>query len=1164
MRGYRSHRAARVITLCCAVVVTLGGGASSALAACAPASTAKYPTAVKATSGLVGYWRLNETSGTQACDAHGANHGTFSGNVLLNQSGALMDLDPSTAFDGSTTGVRVPNAFALNPLSVTVEAWVHTTDIQRETQMIARKDGQYLFRVTGSPGYQNGNLNFRIYRADGYYEEVQYGMFVGGNRWAHVAATFDGSVMRIYADGREVAVRAFASALPSTTSDLYLGRRSSTTSPDHFAGRLDEIALYSRALYATEIKNHWEQSGPQTAISSAPDPFTNSGSAGFSFSSADAATTSFECKLDSGVWAACVSPNAYTNLVDGRHTFSVRAKTAAGYVDVTPATHTWKVERLGLESSQTLRGDGAELKWIQHHGTGFTSYEVHRGDSTTFVPSSTTLVAKITTQWTRTYRDTTAAASRTYTYKLLVNGVAQGTRTVTLPPAGEVIKTLQPGPDDGKGTYGYDAWDCANHGASNHLAIGRFTNNGAVQRALLGFDLSEIPTTATLFSANLDLRNIYSPGTTVTAQIHRVASAWEEGDEKGECAGPGASWKYASAGVPWTTLGGDFDPQIAAGKTQTAGQAIGTDTYDIKSLVGQWVAGTVPNHGMLFKLSDETPGTNKYVHYRSDDYTTDITHRPKLTVRYSTTDTTAPTIIPSGDLWDNRASVIDRYAQLNVRATDAGAGVKRIQVYVNGYLQEDAAERMTPCAGCDLTLNWTLDLGDVDLQDANGIEIRATDMNGNVAQVGWPMLLAAPEDIHPGTSASVVDADSMTPVGTQADGCDHPENAIEGEEQCPTVPEDNTEPEVQTRALSSALVPGGPGWGVADEKPVAWTEPLTHQLKPRIVRKIVFWDIFKRAEQTDPKATYNCRKRNVTDVPPAPGDLTELNDWMRDVKAMSAALNQPVEIFISFSKSRWAGARCYLPTTKQYTAVVSKFKQLYPHVKYYSAWNEPNLATQPTSWAQNKQPYDGRLTGPAQAGRYWVALNSLCQPPACLPAAAEFTDGDPYLFKKSRTRASFWTEYLKGHGTKRPKYWAFHPYWTGHEAGHNPPPRNAADNERVYKRLHGFITRARGRNSTAEIWFTEQGARWHLLAPNFAPRTDFGTATDPQADATANNIMTALTGEIASYNSRIKMFLAYQMVSHAGEKWDSGLLRATSSGWQPRTMWHTYKAKASP
>jgi hypothetical protein len=105
--------AARLVAACCVVVVgMLLSAAGPAHAACAPGSTGKYPTAVKATSGLLGYWRLNETSGTQACDAHGTNHGTLSGGFLLNQGGALSDLDPSTAFDGARARPRATSSVA--------------------------------------------------------------------------------------------------------------------------------------------------------------------------------------------------------------------------------------------------------------------------------------------------------------------------------------------------------------------------------------------------------------------------------------------------------------------------------------------------------------------------------------------------------------------------------------------------------------------------------------------------------------------------------------------------------------------------------------------------------------------------------------------------------------------------------------------------------------------------------------------------------------------------------------------------------------------------------------------------------------------------------------------------------------------------------------------
>jgi hypothetical protein len=775
----------------------------------------------------------------------------------------------------------------------------------------------------------------------------------------------------------------------------------------------------------------------------------------------------------------------------------------------------------------------------------------------------------------------------------------QGTRTVTLPPAGEVVKTLQPGPDDGKGNYFYDAWDCANHGASNQLGIGRFTNNGAVQRALLGFDLSDIPASVTL---NLDLRNIYSPGTTVTAQIHRVTRSWEEGNGRGEdCADPGASWKYASAGVPWTTPGGNFDPLVVASKTQTAGQAVGTDTYDIKSLVGQWVAGSAANHGMLFKLSDETPGTNKYVHYRSDDHMTDVAHRPKLTVHYrdDRVDTTGPTVISSGDLWDNRASVIDRYAKLSIRATDAGTGTRDIKIFVNGHEQSASASRTTACAGCELTLEWRLNYGDVDLVDDNNIEIRATDMNGNTGSVAWRMLLDSPEDsVDYTVTAGVSEADSATPVGTQADGCSAPENYIPGVESCPTVTADasSSTATAEPRAASTALAPGGPGWGVADQKPEVFGMEGTRQLRPRIVRKIVPWDILRRARIPDEPVNYYCRpkeengeKVKVT-VERDTATLTEWEQWLRNAKAMADAQGRTIEVIVSFERTRKKAAYCYLPTTQQYSEAVTEFIAKYkngsadmPPVRNYSAWNEPNHSGQPTSWNRARTKWKGRLRGPEQAGRYWVALNWVCFPaPGCKAIAAEFTDGAGGLFSKSGSFPAYWPAYLKGLAGYAPQYWAFHPYWTGQEVARTAPepnasPRSPEDAKRVFARLDRFITAVLGRNPRAEIWFTEQGARWHLLSPDEIPHTDFHGRLDDETDKRATKVMKALTTEVIGRSSAIKVFTVYQMVSHDvpvtkekpyGEGWDSGLLKYTGDPawqlWSPRGMWHTYKAIAAP
>ncbi len=53
--------------------------------------------------------------------------------------------------------------------------------------------------------------------------------------------------------------------------------------------------------------------------------------------------TGFECRLDSGAFATCVSPVNLMALQEGAHAFEVRALGAGGQVDTTPATASWTV-----------------------------------------------------------------------------------------------------------------------------------------------------------------------------------------------------------------------------------------------------------------------------------------------------------------------------------------------------------------------------------------------------------------------------------------------------------------------------------------------------------------------------------------------------------------------------------------------------------------------------------------------------------------------------------------------------------------------------------------------------------------------------------------------------------------------------------------------------
>lgn len=90
---------------------------------------------------------------------------------------------------------------------------------------------------------------------------------------------------------------------------------------------------------------------PDTTITSGPSGMTASTSATFNFSS-DPGTT-FECQLDGGAWASCTNPVTFTNLAQGAHALSVRARDPAGNTDPTPASASWTVDTVAPDVSLT-------------------------------------------------------------------------------------------------------------------------------------------------------------------------------------------------------------------------------------------------------------------------------------------------------------------------------------------------------------------------------------------------------------------------------------------------------------------------------------------------------------------------------------------------------------------------------------------------------------------------------------------------------------------------------------------------------------------------------------------------------------------------------------------------------------------------------------------
>ncbi|KAF5076424.1 Bacterial Ig domain protein [anaerobic digester metagenome] len=151
-------------------------------------------------------------------------------------------------FDGTSDYVQCP---AVNPATFTMEAWVYPTQLNRDQAVIST------LSVNSATGMElhlaADNKPLVTIRNGSGWLDVKATAAVALNTWAHLAATYDGSAVKLYINGVE-AVTAAAASYASGASNLFIGRR-----PDNeekrFAGRIDEVRIWGVARTQSEIEN---------------------------------------------------------------------------------------------------------------------------------------------------------------------------------------------------------------------------------------------------------------------------------------------------------------------------------------------------------------------------------------------------------------------------------------------------------------------------------------------------------------------------------------------------------------------------------------------------------------------------------------------------------------------------------------------------------------------------------------------------------------------------------------------------------------------------------------------------------------------------------------------------------------------------------------------
>ena len=208
-----------------------------------------YRDALLATSGLVDYWRMGELSGASSSDETSATAGSFAGRFVLGQPGVLGALrNTSASFDGASGELSMPGSDL--GANATMEGWFRWragTTVLRDSTDMGGEGWMPAFATAGNLAYRLGGQGFNT------------GLPIGTVRdgeWHHVVATKSGDAGALYIDGQEVHSSTTGAGSQLAVGPWHVMRNG--TNAVFSNGEADEIALYTRALGASEVQAHYD------------------------------------------------------------------------------------------------------------------------------------------------------------------------------------------------------------------------------------------------------------------------------------------------------------------------------------------------------------------------------------------------------------------------------------------------------------------------------------------------------------------------------------------------------------------------------------------------------------------------------------------------------------------------------------------------------------------------------------------------------------------------------------------------------------------------------------------------------------------------------------------------------------------------------------------
>ena len=238
--------------------------AAIALSGAAGATAGTYSDTVLADNPIA-YYRFEELPGaTVVLDS--SVSGAYAGTYFFDDSGNYPELGAAGietnsvlfhVYPGASGSPRAEIPFSpdLNPAGpFSVEVWLRPT---------SAPDGVSRCPLSSWGGNGDAYAGWFIYQVGGYWIWIQrvgdiWLQAPGATalQWSHLVGAFDGTNTSFYVNGQFQAQAVATNAAPNSTESLYIGCRDVFDYP--FDGNVDEVAIYTNALTATQIQTHYQ------------------------------------------------------------------------------------------------------------------------------------------------------------------------------------------------------------------------------------------------------------------------------------------------------------------------------------------------------------------------------------------------------------------------------------------------------------------------------------------------------------------------------------------------------------------------------------------------------------------------------------------------------------------------------------------------------------------------------------------------------------------------------------------------------------------------------------------------------------------------------------------------------------------------------------------